>query len=103
MLKFKRGEIKINDVEIKGYIVEGLAPSIFRGLQIAVVKNGDRWSAYEATTGGSIPPSSWAGGLSNKTRVGILHIVANFLSKVPESDWVRMQGQLNYDLEKFHN
>ena len=99
MLKFKRGEIRINGVATKGYIVEGLEASIFRGLQVAVVKHSYGWHAYEATTGGSITPNSWTGGLSNKTREGILQIVAISLSNAPESGWNRMQAQLNYDLE----
>ena len=98
MLKFKRTTITINGEETKGYTVEGLNRR-FRGLQVAVVKNSNRWHAYEATTGLSITPPSWAGGLSNKTREGILQIVSHFLSNAPESGWVRMQEQLNYDLE----
>ena len=68
MLKFKRTTITINgDEELKGYTVEGLDNSIFKGLQVVLVKDWD-WKAYEATTGISITPSSWAGGYSNKTR-----------------------------------
>ena len=99
MLNFKRGEIQINGVATQGYRVEGLDASIFRGLQVAVVNHSGRWHAYEATTGGSITPNSWAGGLSNKTREGLLQIVSHFLSNAPDSGWDRMQAQLNYDLE----
>ena len=74
MLKFKRTTITINgDEELKGYSVEGLDTRIFRGLKVVLVKDWD-WKAYEATTGISITPPSWAGGLSNKTREGILQI-----------------------------
>ena len=47
----------------------------------------------------SITPPSWAGGYSNKTREGLLQIVANFLSNAPESGWTRIQEQLDYDLK----
>ena len=97
-MKFKRTTITINGEETKGYNVEGLDKS-FRDLQVAVIKNSNRWHAYEAITGLSITPSNWKGGFSNKTREGILQIAANFLSNAPESGWVRMQEQLNYDLE----
>ena len=98
MLKFKRTTITINGEETRGYTVKGLDKR-FRGLQVAVVNNSGRWHAYEATTGLSITPSSWNGGLSNKTREGILQIVSHFLSNAPESGWTRMQDQLDYDLE----
>ena len=99
MLKFKRTTITINgDKETKGYKVEGLDTRIFRGLKVVLVK-GWGWKAYEATTGISITPSSWAGGYSNKTREGILQILSNFLSNAPESGWTRIQEKLDYDLE----
>ena len=99
MLKFKRTTIMINgDEELKGYTVEGLDNSIFKGLQVVLVKDWG-WKAYEATTGISITPSSWAGGLSNKTREGILQILSNFLSNAPESGWTRIQEKLDYDLK----
>lgn len=101
MLTFKRMTFTINGVETKGYTVEGLDKR-FRGLQMAVVNNSGRWHAYEATTGLSITPPSWAGSYSNKTREGILQIVANFLSNAPDSGWTRMQEQLDYDLEETH-
>ena len=99
MLKFKRTTITINGVKTKGYTVKGLDENVFRGLQVVVIKNSDRWHACEATTGLSITPNSWAGGYSNKTRDGILQIVSNFLSNAAESGWVRIQERLDYDLE----
>ena len=102
MLKFKRGEIRINGVATQGYRVEGLDNSIFRGLQVAVVKYGERWHAYEATTGGSITPSSWSGGLSNKTRAGVIQIVSHYLSNAPQTMWDRVQAEIDYDLSIPH-
>lgn len=99
MLKFKRTTLTLNDEATKGYKVEGL-DKCFRGLQVAVVNNSGRWHAYEATTGLSITPSSWAGGLSNKTREGITQIVAIFLSNATESHWTHIQSLIAYDLEK---
>ena len=118
-LLYQKASLKINakrirsdvDVEIqanddndqrmrktRGYSVEGLDTRIFRGLKVVLVK-GWGWKAYEATTGISITPSSWAGGYSNKTREGILQILSNFLSNAPESGWTRIQEKLDYDLE----
>lgn len=97
-MKYKRTTLTINGVKTEGYTVEGLDKR-FRGLQVAVVKDSDRWHAYEATTGLSITPPSWAGGYSNKTRDGILQIVGNFLSDAPESGWESVQAQLDYQLE----
>ena len=99
MLTFKRTTLTINGIETQAYTVEGLDNSIFRGLQVAVVKDGDRWYAREATTGTSITPPSWAGGLSNKTRAGIIQIVSNMLQIFPQSGWEWIQEQLDYDLE----
>ena len=99
MLKYKQTTVIINSVKTKGYTVKGLDVSIFRGLQVTVVKDSNRWTAHETTTGLSITPSSWAGGYSNKTRDGILQIVSNFLSNAPESGWARIQEKLDYDLE----
>ena len=99
MLTFKRATLTLNGEDTQGYRVEGLDNSIFRGLQVAVVKHSYGWHAYEATTGGSITPNSWAGGLSNKTREGVIQIVSRYLSNAPESGWDRIQAQLNYDLE----
>ena len=98
MLTFKRTTVTLNGVETKGYSVAGLDPTIFRGLQVILVKSWG-WKAYEATTGLSLTPPSWEGGLSNKTRKGILHIVSNALSNVTESGWARIQEQLDYALE----
>ncbi len=100
MLTFKRTTLTINDEETQGYSVEGLDNRIFRGLQVVLVKHSQRWNAYEATTGLSITPPSWAGGYSNKTRKGILQIVSHFLSNAPQSGWTRMQEQLDYKLQK---
>ena len=99
MLKFKRTKITINGEATQAYIVEGL-DKCFRGLQVAVVKDGDRWYAHEATTGTDLTPRSWAGGLSNKTRAGIIQIVAIHLKNAPMAMWNKAQEQINYDLEK---
>ena len=99
MLKYKRTTITINGVKTKGYSVEGLNVNVFRGLQVTVVKDSNRWTAHETTTGLSITPPSWAGGYSNKTREGLLQIVSHFLSNAPESGWTRMQAQLDYTLK----
>ena len=99
MLTFKRTTLTINGEETKGYKVEGLDNSIFRGLQVAVVKNGDRWHAHEATIGADLTPPSWAGGLSNKTRAGIIQIVAIRLKDAPVAMWDQVQAQLDYDLD----
>ena len=98
MLTFKRTTITINDEELKGYSVQGLG-KCFRGLQVAVVKDGDRWYVHEATTGMDLTPRSWAGGLSNKTRAGIIQIVAIHLQNAPVEMWKQAQAQLDYDLE----
>lgn len=102
MLKFRQTTIKINGAERrKGYRVIGLDARIFRGLQVVVVKcrfGRREWYAYEATTGRSLMPRSWAGGQSHKTRAGIIQIVANALSNAPESLWTRIQQELDYDL-----
>ena len=98
MLKFKRTTLTINGEATKGYSVEGLSTR-FRGLQVAVVKDGDRWYAHEATTGMDLTPRSWAGGLSNKTRAGIIQIVAIHLQNAPVAMWKKAQEQLDYDLE----
>ena len=98
MFKFKPTTITINgDEKLKGYTVEGLDPSIFRGLKIILVKSWD-WEAYEATTALSIMPRSYPGGYSNKTRKGTLQIIANHLSSSPEAVWEVIQKRLNYDL-----
>ena len=98
MLKFKRTTLTINGEATTGYSVEGLS-TCFRGLQVAVVKDGDRWYAHEATTGMDLTPRSWAGGLSNKTRAGIIQIVAIHLQNAPMEMWNRAQAQLDYSLE----
>ena len=99
MLTFKRTTLTINGEATTGYSVEGL-DKCFRGLQVAVVKDGNRWHAHEATIGADLTPRNWAGGLSNKTRAGIIQIVAIHLSNVPQSMWDSVQEQLDYDLEK---
>ena len=98
MLKFKRTTITINDDEIlKGYSVEGLDTQIFRGLKIILVKDWD-WTAYEATTARPLMPRSYPDSYSNKTRIGVLQIVANYLSNSPEAVWEIIQKRLDYDL-----
>ena len=98
MLTFKRSEIKTNGTTTKGYAVDGLDDKVFRGLQVAVVKNSYGWHAYEATTGLTLTPPSWAGSFSNKTRDGILQIVSNYLSRLPDLAWEQMQAKLDYTL-----
>ena len=98
MLTFKRTTLTINGDATQAYIVEGL-DKCFRGLQVAVVKDGDRWHAHEATIGADLTPRSWAGGLSNKTRAGIIQIVAIRLKDAPVAMWDQVQAQLNYNLE----
>ena len=102
MLKFRKTTIAINGAERrKGYRVIGLDARIFRGLRVVVVRckfGRSAWYAYEATTGRSLMPRSWAGSQSNKTREGIIQIVANSLSNAPESLWARIQQELDYDL-----
>ena len=98
MLTFKRTTLTINGEATTGYSVEGLS-KCFRGLQVAVVKDGDHWYAHEATTGMDLTPRSWAGGLSNKTRAGIIQIVAIHLQNAPVAMWEKAQAQLDYDLE----
>ena len=97
MLTFKRTTITINGEVTTGYRVEGLSTCL-RGLQVAVVKDGDRWYAHEATTGMDLTPRSWAGGLSNKTRAGIIQIVAIHLQNAPVAMWKQAQAQLDFDI-----
>lgn len=85
---------------LKGYRVRGLDPKIFRGLRVVVARRNNGWFAYEASTGICITPPSWAGGLSNKTRAGILQILSYFLSGISESGWARLQEKLNYQLSE---
>ena len=100
MLTFKRSEIKTNGTKTTGYTVDGLDDKVFRGLQVAVVKKSHGWHAYEATTGLTLTPPSWAGSFSNKTRDGILQIVSNYLSRLPDVTWQRIQSQLDYTLKR---
>ena len=97
MLTFKRTTLTINGKATQAYTVDGL-DKCFRGLQVAVVKNGDRWHAHEATIGTDLTPS-WAGGLSNKTRAGIIQIVAIRLKDASVAMWDQVQAQLDYDLD----
>ncbi len=98
MLTFKRTTLTLNGTATPGYSVEGLG-KCFRGLHVTVVKAGDRWYAHETTTGRDLTPRSWAGGLSNKTRAGIIQIVAIHLQNAPMAMWETAQAQLDYDLE----
>lgn len=95
-MKFKKATATIGKERVSGYRVVNPGKS-FRGLKVFLVKRYDRWHAYEKTTGLSITPSSWAGGFSNKTREGIMQIVANFLAN-QKSGWEIMQKQLAYPL-----
>ena len=98
MLNFKRTTISIEGKKVKGYTVGGLDPRVYRGLQVVLVKHRG-WSAYEATTGLSMMPSSWVGGFSNQTRQGALQILTRFLSTAPQSGWQAIQECLDYDLD----
>ena len=98
MLNFKRTTITIDGAAVKGYAVDGLDPRVYRGLQVVLVKKRG-WSAYEATTGLSMMPSSWVGGFSNQTRQGALQILTHFLSTAPQSGWQAIQECLDYDLD----
>ena len=97
-LKYHRTTIEIDGVEIKGYTVDGLDQSIFRGLQVTVIKDGIVWGAYETTTSLPLTPPSWAGSLNNKTRECILQIVSNMLSNLPSWTWDAIQAKVGYDL-----
>ena len=96
---FRKTTITIKGKETQGYTVEGLDPQIYRGLQVVLVKRHG-WSAYEATTGRSMMPSSWSGSFSNKTRQGALQILTHFLSTAPQSGWQAIQECLDYELDK---
>ena len=96
---FRKTVITIEGKATQGYAVEGLDPQIYRGLQVVLVKDWG-WSAYEATTGLSMMPGSWAGGFSNKTRQGALQILANRLSDLPQETWDHVQKGLDYELNK---
>lgn len=101
-LNFKRTVITVNGAKTKGYTVEGLDNSIFRGLRVAVVKcrfGRSEWYAHEATTGLSVMPRSWAGSYSNKTREGIIQIVSNHLKNAPQALWDSVEEKLDYNLE----
>lgn len=96
-MKFKRTTLQIAGETRTGYRVHGLDPRIFRGLRVVLVKKHG-WTAYEASTGRSITPGSWAGGQSNKTRMGVLQIVSHFLSNRTETGWAHIERQLDYHL-----
>ena len=97
--KYTRTKIEINGENKSGYLVSEGVPANLRGLKIVLVKDGNRWKAYEQTKGVSITPSSWAGGLSNKTREGLLGIVSSFLENRSDTGWGYVADQLDYDLE----
>ena len=99
MLNFKRTTLTIDGAAVKGYAVDGLDPRVYRGLRVVLVKDRG-WSAYEATTGLSMMPSSWSGSYSNMTRKGALQILTHFLSTAPQSGWQAIQERLDYELDK---
>ena len=103
MLTFKKTTIAINGAERRtGYRVAGLDPCIFRGLRVVVVRCtfGRRaWYAYEATTGRSIMPRSWAGSYSNTTREGLVQILSNHLRNAPQALWDAGQADVDYNLD----
>ena len=96
---FRKTTVSINGSEVKGYAVDGLDPRVYRGLRVVLVKRHG-WSAYEATTGLKMMPSSWVGGFSNQTRQGALQILTHFLSTAPQSGWQAIQERLDYELDK---
>ena len=102
MLTFKKTTIQINGAERRtGYRVIGLDPCIFRGLRVVVVRctfGRSAWYAYEATTGRSIMPRSWAGSYSNTTREGLVQILSNHLRNAPQALWDAVQADVDYCL-----
>ena len=98
-MEFKKATIQINGKSVKGYRVIN-PDKVFRGLKIFLKKDFDRWYAYEATTGSPLTPSSWAGGYSNRTRAGVIQIIANKFANMSEYYWNYAQKKLNYTLKK---
>ena len=96
---FKKTTAIIGGKTVNGYRVTNLTKE-FRGLKIFLKKEFTRWYAYEHTTGKTITPKSWAGGFSNKTRVGILSIVGHFLACQSNERWKSIQKQINYPLKE---
>ena len=99
MYTYRKVRIKLNGKYRTVYRVKNLPP-IFRGLQVVVLKNFNRWYAYEATTGARLTPNSWRGAHSNSTRNGVITIVAEYLETYHESRWEKAQETLNYPLQK---
>lgn len=104
-MEFKKGVATIEGKRTDGYHV--INPGkVFRGLKVFVAKpvfpnrKINRWYAYEETTGTTLTPDSWQGGLSNHTRAGVMEIVAKKLSETSEFFWEIAQKRLDYQLEK---
>jgi len=95
---FKRAKIIFQGKPTIVYNVKNL-DSTFRGLKIILVKKYGGWFAYEKTTQISLTPQSWEGGLSHKTRNGILQIVSLHLQNASESLWEAAQKELSYKLK----
>lgn len=98
-MKFKRSSITINKKSVNGYNVINPGRN-FRGLKVFLVNTLGYWYAYEKTTGRPLTPASHAGGLSNKTRAGIMQILDIFLKQLPEVRWESIQNNICYPLEK---
>ena len=97
-MRFEKTQLSIAGETVNAYKVLDVGNGVFRGLQVAVVKYGNGWSAYEVSTGLSITPKSWDGGYSNKTREGIMQIVSNHFASLPQLMWDRIAERLDYDL-----
>ena len=92
------GSRTTNAPDIKnGYLVEGMG-TVARGLKIVVVKDNSSWTCYEQSTGMRLSPSSWNGGLSNKTRAGALQILAEHLRNSTDEMWTHAAELVNYPL-----
>ena len=98
-MEFKKSTLAINGISAHGYNVINPGPN-FRGLKVFLINSTTGWYAYEKTTGAPLIPSSHAGGLSNKTRAGVMQIVDIFLEQLPELRWESIEKKLPYPLKK---
>ena len=98
-MKFKKSSIIINKDSVNGYNVINPGPN-FRGLKVFLINSEGHWFAYEKTTGSPLTPGSYAGGLSNRTRAGVMQIVDIFLEQLPEVRWESIEKKLPYPLKK---
>ena len=98
-MEFKKSTLTIKGISAHGYNVINPGPN-FRGLKVFLINSTAGWFAYEKTTGSPLTPGSYAGGLSNKTRAGIMQIVDIFLEDLPEARWESIEKKLPYPLKK---